>query len=112
MTTKYNFTLNQGETFDTTFTVLLADRRPFDLTGYSVRGQVREQYTSNTVLLQFDIEVVDPASGKVRCMASATDTAALSFNKAVYDLEAEHDATGKVIRLVQGVITLSREVTR
>lgn len=112
MTTKYNFVLNQGETFDTTFTVLLQDRRPYDLTDYTVRGQIRETYTSATPLAAFTIEVVEPTSGRIRTTLTAAQTAALVFNKAVYDIEAENTQTGTVIRLVQGVVTLSREVTK
>ena len=43
--------------------------------------------------------------------SSATQSAALDFNSAVYDLEIVSPA-GVVTRLVQGTVTLSREVTR
>lgn len=108
---KYNFELNQGETFDTTFTVLYADRRPFDLTGYLVRGQVRQAYTDSAPLVTFTCEVADPAAGRIRMSLTAAETAALDFTKGVYDIEVESEA-GVVTRVVQGVVTLSKEVTR
>ena len=49
------------------------------------------------------------AAGTVTLAMTATQTAALSFNKAFYDLELT--LTGTVTRILEGIITLSREVT-
>jgi hypothetical protein len=42
---------------------------------------------------------------------SATDTAALTAGRGVYDLELVA-ANGTVTRLLQGVVTISRNITR
>jgi hypothetical protein len=103
--------IEQGATFTRTVTVSM------DLTGYSARMQVRAPKGASTKL----IDLTSPAGGIVitpgaltstlLITISASATAALNFKDAVYDLEIESGA-GKVIRLLEGEVTLSLEVTR
>lgn len=109
--TKYNFELNQGETFDMTIGVLYADRRPYNITDYQVRGMIRDDYNAAEPIVEFDCSVFDAATGKVRIALSATETAALDFTRAYYDIEIESPA-GVVTRVLQGVVVLSREATK
>lgn len=108
---KYNFELNQGETFEMTLQVLDTSRRPIDLTGYLVRSQLRAAYTDADPIVSFTCSLFDAVNGKVRLNLTDEQTAALNFTKGVYDLEIE-SPTGFVNRVIQGVVTLSREVTR
>lgn len=109
--TKYNFEINQGETFDLTMTLLTTDRRPVDLTGYEVRGMIRGEYADVAPLMEFDCSIVDATEGKIRVFLTADEAAALSFTKAVYDIEIESTG-GVVTRVVQGTVKLSREATK
>lgn len=108
---KYNFELNQGETFEMTLTVLTTDRRPYNLSGFTVRSQAKNAYTDIDPIVTFTTEVVDPPSGKIRLSLTDEQTSALEFTKALYDVEIESE-TGFVTRVLQGTITLSREVTK
>lgn len=109
--------IEQGATYDFTATVRSGGAY-MDLTGYTARMSIRKHPESATALLA----LVSPASagtgidlggtaGTVRTQISATDTAALDFYIAYYDLEIVSGA-GKVIRLYEGRVTLSREVTK
>jgi hypothetical protein len=51
------------------------------------------------------------AAGTITLTISATDTAALTSGRGVYDLELV-SGSGIVTRLLQGVATISRNVTR
>lgn len=51
------------------------------------------------------------ASGVIEITLTANFTAALNFDQAVYDMEAV-SPSGQVTRLIEGPMSLSREVTR
>lgn len=88
---------------------------PVSLVGYSARMHVRKSLADTDTLLALtstdgDI-VLGGAEGSIRILISATDTAALTFASAVYDLELE-SPTGVVTRLMEGKVSLRKEVTR
>jgi len=108
---KHNFTLEQGATFDRQITVQ-ENNQALNLTGYSVRMQMRSTHDSSTIALTFTTTVASPATeGKINLIATATDTAAIEEGIYVYDLEIESSA-GSVTRLLEGQVTVSPEVTR
>ncbi len=106
--------IEQGSTFSHQFIWQNADRNAINLTGYTARMMIREKVTSTTVLVTLTTEnggiTLGGVSGTVDLLISATDTAALTILKMVYDLELVTGAT--VTRLTEGRCSLSREVTR
>lgn len=85
---------------------------PVDLIGAKARMQIRPQI-GGPVLLELTTEngglaITDP--GTIERTISAAETAALTWTEGVYDLEVEY-ADGTVQRYLQGVVTVSREVT-
>lgn len=109
-----NLELPQGSTFDETITVTDKNGAVIDLTGYSARMKIRTpQYTSspevNWTSAGGEMIMGDDA-GTITFDVSAATTAALDFKTARYDLEIE-SGSGKVTRILEGYITLSREVT-
>lgn len=113
---KLALTMYQGATFKRI--IRLTDSTPtaIDLTGATVRMHVRATISDTATLIELTeangrATITDAVGGEVTLLISATDTAALSFAKAVYDLEIEyHDGT--VDRVLAGTVTLSKEVTR
>lgn len=107
----------QGATYFRRYTWKTGDpATPVDLTGATLRMQVRETKHSDIPLLSLStggsgITVTDAANGKFTVRAEAAQTDALSFTTGVYDLEIKL-ADGTVTRLVEGSATLSRQVTR
>lgn len=114
-----DLTINQGATWP--FKARWTDQSgvPVDLTGYLIRSQVRNYLSSSAVL--FEMNSATPAvgvtfgpldaSGEIEITLSANFTAALSFDNAVYDMEAVSPG-GQVTRILQGNMSLSKEVTR
>jgi len=112
---RYDMTIYQGASFDTTLTWKVGDpATPVNLTGYTARLQVRSSTDAATTALELTTAnggiVLGGAAGTIALAVSATATAALSPGYYVYDLELVNGAT--VTRLVEGRVTVSAEVTR
>lgn len=115
---KLNLSIEQGATWRHCLALKAgpgATAPALDLTGYLARLQLRSELSSVTVLLDLSSSngriSITPLAGQLDLYISATDTAALDFDRAVYDLEIESTG-GEVTRVLQGVITLNRQVTR
>lgn len=114
---KHNITILQGATFDMSAVWADAAGAPEDLTDVLARMQVRKTHRSEEVLLSLDSDAIggitlDVPTGTISVVASATQTAALPGRlRGVYDLELEFPG-GRVVRLLQGRVTVDPEVTR
>ena len=115
---KVKLEIDQGATFDKTFTWKTgtkANAVPVDLTGCKARSHFREEVASEAVLLELTTEngriELGGASGEIRILVSAQDTAGLSWPSAVFDLEVEFP-NGAVVRRMAGTVVVSPEVTR
>ena len=88
---------------------------PVDLSIYtSARMQIRDSISSATVLRSFVFNVdliIDAANSKITMQLSPTDTAAIAWDTAVYDLELI-TASGAVDCPIFGAIKTLGEVTR
>jgi hypothetical protein len=96
---------------------ILEYNEPVDLTGYYARMQIREKLDSVEIIDELTSLgtttgiTIDTANCKITLNISATDTAAYTFSSAVYSLELV-SSTGVVTPLLNGVITLVKEITR
>ncbi len=112
---KYKLKLEQGVTLRKPFTWRAASD-PVILTGYKARMQIRPEIDSSAVLAELTTEnggilIEAPTTGTFVLYLDDVITAALEFDQAVYDVEMIAP-NGDVTRVMQGVVTLSREVTR
>lgn len=110
----YNFTCDQGATFNRVITLFEPDgETPYDLTGYTARMQVRRETEEGDVLISLTTAngriALGGAAGTITLNISATDTAALT-DDGVYDLEIVSGAN--VHRVLKGLFRLDYEVTR
>lgn len=112
---KLKFTIYQGATFRKRLTWTAPSGTPIDLTGCTARMQVRSDVESPTALLSLTTEndgiVLGGALGTIELSVSDEDTAAITWDGGVWDLEIVHPG-GEVTRLAQGSISVSPEVTR
>lgn len=118
---KYSFIIEQGAT--TNFGILYQDsnKEYIDLTGFEGRMQLRPSINSSTVYLQLSSSLnndgtgitIEP-SGSISIYISSCTSSMLTFDQAVYDLEiySGSGACPYVVRLLEGNIKLSKEVTR
>lgn len=115
---KQNLFIEQGTTWRYTLALksgATATSPSLNLTGYTANMQLRADIASAAPIIALSTAnnriTIAPLIGQVDLVLSATETAALAFDRAVYDLEIT-SASGEVTRILQGSVTLSREVTR
>lgn len=93
---------------------VLEYNEPINLSGYTARMQIRSSLAGDiiTELTTDNAKIVlDNTAKTITFTMSATETAAFSFNSAVYSLELVSSG-GQVTQLVNGNVTLVKEVTR
>jgi hypothetical protein len=109
MAIKANLQIDQGADFETTINVTDDDNNIIDLTGYSGTAQMRKHYSSVTYY-SFTVSI-SPLEGEVTLALSANTTNTITPGRYVYDCELL-DAGGKKSRLIEGIVTLTPQVTR
>jgi hypothetical protein len=119
-----NFTIYQGATFRLPLiwkTKVDTVSTPVDITIYKIRMQLRKKVKDEEIILELStdngkIVKTVPEEGKFELVLSSIDTSELLFNQAVYDLEfyieAEAPEPEFVVRLLSGLVTLDKEITR
>ncbi len=114
---KKNLTIEQGSTFFNIVIYRDVDGNPVDLTGYTAAMQIRKTKDSSTILLTLNTSngylILGGALGTVTIGIPADITAALDFVWGRYDLELYPGGdTTAAVRLLEGKINLSKEVTQ
>ncbi len=111
----YDLYIEQGATLSLPIVWKDSDGNVVNITGYTARMQVRQTVPATTILLSATTEngklVIDGSNGKVTILLSAADTTAITWLTGVYDLELI-SGSGVVTRLLEGSVSVSREVTR
>lgn len=116
--------IEQGATFTRGLTFRDGAGALINLTGYTLRGQIRESLPSTTIIASFTTTIANQTTneGEASFSLTATETAGLPLSVTstgqarkssfyVYDLEAvKPDNT--VDRILQGKVEVSPEVTR
>jgi len=109
MATKVNLLVDQGADFTTTITLNQDNGQPLNLANYTGAAQLRKHYTSSTAT-DFTVELAN-TTGVVALSLGANTTAGLTAGRYVYDVEIT-DSDGVVSRIVEGIVTVSPNVTR
>jgi hypothetical protein len=114
---------HQGSSIRIDFALTNQASLPLDMSGYTLRLQVRKSYADTSTLINATLANgklvwIAQASGTFYLLLGPTDTNTLRFPtdnpgslEAVYDLEIE-SPTGFVTKPCHGLFTLTREVTR
>lgn len=121
---KYNFTCEQGATFDRIITYKDSEGTAVDLSNYTANMQVRE-YAGGTLLASFSsnasangacvitgsvADSEDGANGNVRIFMAAANTSLIPAKSLRYDLELRSQS-GVVTRLLEGKFNVVPEIT-
>ena len=109
----YNFDIEQGATFSKVVTWYDADGALVDLTSYTaaMKAKVNEDDSVAVIDSASNLTItLGGALGTITLAMTASQTAALTFRTAHYDLELT--LTGTVTRLLKGIITLDKEITK
>ena len=127
---KFNFVIEQGTTLNFEIAYTDSGSNKIDLTGYRGRMQIRDKFpgpgnkNGSSLILSISSSLDadntginfsgsngtnSRTEGTIGVFISDTNTAAMDFSKAVYDLEIV--SASIVTRLLEGKITLNPEVT-
>lgn len=109
----YDFPVDQGATHSFTLTYTDSAGDPIDLSGHTVKMEVRKGFKDSALAFTLangsGVDMTNAATGVLLVTMSAAQTGALEDDVYRYDLEVT--LSGVVTRLVQGEITVNREVT-
>lgn len=107
MSLKANLVVDQGSTFASSIELLDQNDEPINVTNFSARGQIRKHYSS-TNAVSFTTGL---SNGTLVVSLTANQTADMVSGRYVYDIELIDDI-GTVTRILEGIVTVTPEVTR
>lgn len=108
MAQKVQIIIDQGSTFSRDFSFLDNDGDPIDFSTYSANSQMRKFYSSSN---SFSFNVSLFSNGQITLGMTANTTGSIEAGRYVYDLEVQAP-DGTISRLVEGVVTVTPQVTR
>ena len=104
--------LDQGTTFNNVINLTDDVTNAYiNVSGYVVRSQMRRSYYSANASANITCTITDAANGEITMSMTAANTANLKAGRYLYDLEVT-DTSGNVSRILEGVISVTPEVTR
>lgn len=108
----YELEIEQG--VDRVIAITLKDKLtglPLNISAWTFAMQIRERYTSTTILYSPTINITDGPNGELEIVLTDTATSALPPKSLVYDLEGTR-GDGTKIRILKGPCIVDPEVTR
>ena len=110
MATKANLIIDQGASYITQVNVTDDSGNIVDLNGYTGVSQIRKTYTSLTST-PFTV-TLGGAQGTISLALTANSSANLVAGRYVYDVELTHTSSNVVSRVLEGIVTVTPNVTR
>jgi hypothetical protein len=113
MAARANLTIDKSATFSSDVTVLDTDGTAFDLTGYTAAAKMAKGYASTQTRVTLTTQInSDPTTGIITISLTADQTKALDAPaRYVYDVEITKTSDSTVTRVIEGLITVSPDVT-
>lgn len=104
-------TLDQGTTFETNIDLKADDGSAINVTNYVFSSQIRKSYFSNSVTANITTTIVDAPNGNVKLSMTSANTANIKAGRYLYDLKMV-SSSGVTTRVIEGIITVTPQVTR
>jgi hypothetical protein len=112
MSTITNLYIDQGATFNSVVTLKNQDGTAMNLSGYTVASQFRKSYQSS-VAYNFTASVYGaPSNGQVRLQLTPDASSAIKAGRYLYDVEITNINTAEKFRVLEGIVSLSPEITQ
>jgi hypothetical protein len=118
---KFSFIIEQGSTVNFSIVYNDSDGNPVDLSQYGSKMQIRQTYSSPSLLtlsssLNADgtgLNMSNAVSGAIGIYIASCTSSMLTFNEALYDLDIISGSGNcpTVTRILEGKVKLSPEVT-
>ena len=104
--------MDQGTTFRNVLN--LADditNAPINVYGYTVTSQMRRSYYSVNATANIVCTVTNPSNGEITMSMTAANTNLIKSGRYLFDVETI-DRDGIVSRVLEGIITVTPQITR
>lgn len=104
--------MDQGATFNNI--INLSDdltNANINISGYIIRSQMRRSYYSTNASANIICTISDAVNGEITLSLSANTTANIKAGRYLFDLETV-DTGGVTTRVLEGIITVTPEITR
>ena len=108
MATQVNLLIDQGATFSTVIDLVDENGVPINLSSYTGASQLRRHYTSSNAI---SFTVALTSNGVITLSLTANQTTSLTAGRYLYDVEVT-DNSGIVSRIVEGIVSVTPNVTR
>ena len=109
MATKTNLVIDQGSTFSVELNLTDDNGDPLGLVGYTATSQLRKWYTSSNPAAAFTTNI-NVANGSITLSLTSDETSSLTAGRYVYDVEIQDNTS--VTRIIEGIVTVTPQVTR
>lgn len=113
MAARANLQIDRSATFSSDVTVTDTDGTAFDLTGYTAAAKMAKGYASTQTRVTLTTTINgDPTTGIITISLTADQTKTLEAPaRYVYDVEITKTSDSTVTRVIEGIITVSPDVT-
>lgn len=113
MAARANLQIDRGTTFSSDVTVTDTDGTAFDLSGYTAAAKMALGYASTRTRVTLTSSInADPTTGVITISLTADQTKNLEAPaRYVYDVEITKTSDSTVTRVIEGIITVSPDVT-
>lgn len=108
MSTRVPLTIEQGATFSVGVDLFDSYDEPLDVTNMTVAAKMRKYYTSsNSVTFSTSL-----SNGELILELDYVTTANIEAGRYVYDVELTDTVSNTVVRLLEGIVTVTPEVNK
>lgn len=111
MATIANLYVDAGADYSNIITVTASNTLPLNLTGYTAKSQMRKSYGSSTAY-NFNTTIYDATAGKVRIQLTNAESEAIPPGRYLYDIEITNTSTGVKTRVIEGIVTITPQITQ
>ena len=99
-----NFTILSGNTWSYDLTITI-DSVAADLDDWTLSGAIQASHDSTDLVYAFTFVTTDASAGQATMSLAPAATLKLPDDTSVYDVEITNNSSGKVIRILEGIIT-------
>lgn len=106
-----DLTVDQGSDFETTLDLVGDDGAPINVAGYVFSSQIRKSYYSSNATANIVVTVANTENGNLVLSMNSSVTANIMAGRYLYDVKMK-DTANVMTRLVEGIITITPQVTK
>jgi len=104
--------IDQGTTFSNIINITDdTTNTPVNIQGYIVSSQIRRSYYSANATANITCTITDALDGEITMSMTAANTANIKAGRYLFDVETI-DTVGNVSRILEGIITVTPQITR